>query len=191
MKVASRIERLIDAGGVVEWRPVKGFESYYEVNNEGDVKSLARLDSRGHLVKERILKPGKTTRGYLRVTLYKDCEKNSHAVHRLVGEAFIGECPDGYQVNHINENRVDNRLDNLEYVTPKQNSNHGTRNQKIARSNSISIESFDPITGETIRRYPSALEAERLDGYTSTNIIQCIKGRCKLHKGVGWRRSEV
>lgn len=190
MKVASKIERLLDAGAVIEWRPVKGFENLYAVSNEGDVKSLARIDSRGHRVGERILKPAKGTPGYLTVTIYKGGGGKTHHIHQLVARAFIGECPDGYEVNHINEEKIDNRLNNLEYVTRKQNLNHGTHNARMVRALSMPIESFDLKTGKTIKRYASAREAERQDGYNRGNIWSCLDGRYKMHGGVGWRRQQ-
>lgn len=191
MKVASKIERLIDAGAVVVWKSVPGYEGRYEVSNEGDVRSVPRKEWQN----VQVLKLWNNGYGYLRVDLCKGGKRKHHSVHKLVMSAFVGPCPKGMEVNHIDENPQNNNLNNLEYITHKQNANHGTRNTRIAseRKNNpkicIPIESFDLKTGKTIKKYPSANEAKRCEGYSQGAISLCINGYIKSYKGVGWRRS--
>jgi hypothetical protein len=97
------------------WKDIPGYEALYRINNKGDVLSLT-------YGKIRVAR--NDVYGYPRVALYKDSKPRNFTVHRLVALAFIGECPDGQQVNHINGIRTDNRLENLEYVTPRQNTLH-------------------------------------------------------------------
>ena len=183
MKYPSRIERLLDAGAIVEWRPIAGFKGRYEVSSEGEVRSLARKGRKRQI----FLKPFNNTQGYLQVVLTKGGKRDQPRVHRLVMQAFVGPCPENMEVNHIDEDKTNNCISNLEYVTHKQNLNHATRNARVARARGLAIESYDINTGATIKRYASAWEAQRQDGYKHGNISRCLSGRLKSHHGVGWR----
>ena len=93
----------------MRWKQIKGRP--YEVSTDGAVRNMQT---------GRALKPWKV-RGYLYVRLCSNSQAASFSVHRLVLEAFVGPCPDGYQCDHINRIRDDNRLENLRWVTPKEN----------------------------------------------------------------------
>ena len=104
-----------------EWRPVRGYEGFYSVSSYGRVQSLDRFclgrDGRSELHHGKILKPWRGKNGYLYVSI-----KRRHAtVHRLVADAFIGPAPDKHDVMHINGNREDNRIENLQYGTRSEN----------------------------------------------------------------------
>lgn len=103
-----------------QWRDVVGFESIYEVSNHGLVRRIAP----GPRTEPGLVLKPFMHRGYARVTLCKGGVDYCRQVHRLVAAAFIGPCPVGYQVNHKSGDPSDNRLSNLEYVTPKQNTQH-------------------------------------------------------------------
>ena len=95
------------------WKTIPGFPDY-EVSDQGRIRSYARG-------KVRYMKPGRTRKGYLRESLAADGRNHTMAVHRLVLEAFVGPRPAGYQCDHINAVRDDNRLVNLRWVTAKEN----------------------------------------------------------------------
>ena len=111
------------------WRDVKGYEGLYQVSDQGRAKSLERKDRFGRTVKERILKPAVTQDGYLKVTLWAGGKPKTLRVHRLVCEAFYDNPDNKSDVNHINEDKTDNRACNLEWCTRRENNNHGTHNE--------------------------------------------------------------
>lgn len=96
------------------WKPVVGYEGLYEVSNIGRVKSIR--------FGEKIMKLSNISSGYLQVGLRKKCEKQKYfLVHRLVLIAFNGFCQDKVECDHINRNKMDNRLNNLRWVTHSEN----------------------------------------------------------------------
>ena len=104
------------------WRPVVRWEGYYEVSNFGRVRRV--LPGNGTR-SGRILTPIRLSNGYVHVSLSRDNQHHAHSVHRLVLGAFRGS--DSRPVNHVNGLKADNRLSNLEYVTPSQNTAHAYR----------------------------------------------------------------
>lgn len=117
-----------------EWRPVIGFEGYYEVSNVGRVRSLDRTIIRSASrtrkeyaarLKGKVLKQARNTHGYSIVSLRKNATVKS--VHRLVAEAFIEKEPGKDLINHIDGNKSNNKTDNLEWCTNKENQLHAMR----------------------------------------------------------------
>lgn len=97
------------------WKEIKGYEGLYEVSSEGRVKSLGR--------KPGIMKPG-LSRGYLKIGLVKDGIKSMFRIHRLVAGAFIPNPDDKPEVDHIDGDRKNNRVENLRWMTHKENNNN-------------------------------------------------------------------
>ena len=118
-----------------EWRPVVGYEGLYEVSNTGQVRSVGRyyVNSLGKrfFLKGKILRLSDNGRGYLRTTLTKDKKSSSKYIHRLVAEAFILNVDGLPAVNHKNEDKSDNRVENLEWCDNEYNDNYGTRNKRV------------------------------------------------------------
>jgi hypothetical protein len=104
-----------------EWKPVLGFEEYYEVSSAGRFKRIK--PSRG-TQPGKILKPNLGKRGYYQVTIRTDQGRHELYLHSIVASAFLGSRPEGYDVNHIDGNKHNNRAENLEYATRKSNIQH-------------------------------------------------------------------
>lgn len=151
------------------WKPVLGFEGFYEVSNMGRVKSL----NYNHTKKERLIKVRLTSR-YLQVNLLANGRKRQPCLQRVVYEAFNGKLPEWkasakgderMEVNHIDENPLNNRLDNLELITMKENCNYGTRKARI-REKQLNHQQSKKVyqytmDGELVRVFPSTQECAR------------------------------
>ena len=170
------------------WRPVKGFGNHYEVSNLGRVRSLPHTvlsvnEKKGYSFayehEGRVLKP-KTENGYKVVTLINGdrSTKRNIGVHRLVAFAFVPGYFEGAQVNHINEIRNDNRPENLEWVTPRENINHGGHNKRQSITKSRRVVQYD-MDGRVVRSYYGLSEASRQTGIARENIGKC----CNHAKG--------
>lgn len=175
------------------WKSIKNYEGLYQVSNLGRVRSLKVGNIKN-------LKPRIITGGYFQVGLCKDNKRSFFLVHRLVWEAFIGTIPEGMQVNHIDEDKTNNRLDNLNLLTCKENCNHGTRNKRIskklkgAKRPEITIRQSKPLTqntldGHFVREWMSAAEAGK-NGFNHRHISECCLGKRKTHKGYKWMYAE-
>lgn len=108
------------------WKPVVGYEGLYEVSSYGRVRSLDRYDSKNRFWKGRILKLSDDGRGYLDVQLCSNGKVKHHLVHRMVAQAFIPNPDNLPQVNHRDEDKTNNRVENLEMCDAKYNINYGT-----------------------------------------------------------------
>ena len=156
------------------WKPIKGYEGYYEVSNTGHVRNAKT---------KQILSPSDNGQR-LRVTLCKEGVQKSHAVHRLVAEAFIvNESPgDKVQVNHIDNNRFNNRVDNLEWVTPSENVAHAYVNGYNSKAKIV----YQMDGADYIAMYYSTREAERATGIAASSISKVALGKRKTAGGFRW-----
>ena len=168
------------------WRDVKGYEGLYQVSNMGRVKSLGRKDRFGRVIKERILEPAVTHNGYLRVGLHVDGKRKMLRVHRLVCEAFHENPDNKSEVNHVNEDKTDNRACNLEWSTRTENCNHGSRNERVAKALSKPIGQFS-LDGKLIKVWQSACEVRRQAGFNQGYVSAVARGEHKHAYGFIWK----
>ena len=179
-----------------EWRDIEGYEGLYQVSNLGRVRSLdrhIRKGNRPYCIKGRILKNLKGA--YCYVNLHnEDGIAKKYKVHRLVADVFVSNPCNLPQVNHKNENKMDNRAINLEWVTAQQNCNHGTRNQRMSEALKIQprckeVEQLT-IDYQHINTFPSIKGAARLTGIDHTCISLCCRGKTKSAGGYRWKFKE-
>ena len=161
------------------WCPIKGYEGIYEVSDKGRVKSIG-------YGKERILKLLRTPKGYLLVSLWKNGEMKNYRIHRLVAQTFIPNPDNLPMVNHKDENKTNNYVQNLEWCTNKYNSNYGTRNKRISEKLSKSVLQFTK-DGELVKDWNSTMDVERNLKYSQGNISSCCTGKLKSAYGFIWK----
>lgn len=121
----------------IKWKSPKGYKGLYLVSTNGQVKSLARAKPmpRGggiHYKQERILKAIPGSHGYLGLSLCKNGKVSSFLIHRLMAEMFLPNPKDKREVNHKDGNKLNNRIENLEWVTKLENMQHASRNGLVA-----------------------------------------------------------
>ena len=165
------------------------YEGLYKVSNLGKILSL-NYNGTG---KAKLMNPSDDGCGYLKVNLWKNGEYKTCKVHRLVAEVFLDNPENKPQVNHKDEDKtnnfvflnedgsVDKEKSNLEWSTPKENSNHGTRTERMAKTKSKRVLQFS-LSGELIREWPSVAECAR-NGFTQSAVCNCCNGKQKTHKG--------
>ena len=167
------------------WKDIEGYEGLYQVSNMGNVRSL-NYHNEG---KAQILRPQFDCAGYRQVSLYKDRKKKSHKIHRLVAQAFIPNPDELPCINHIDEDKINNRVDNLEWCDHAYNNNYGTHNERIANAQRNNRHQSKQVrcveTGEV---YPSQSEASRRTGIFQCHIsdVCCKKPKRKTAGGFHW-----
>lgn len=174
------------------WKEVKGWEGIYQVSNYGRVKSCFRYvkQSNGKIrhYKEKIMKTFLTKTKYVRLSLEKDGIKRKYFVHQLVATAFI-ENPNNYkQINHKDENPINNTVCNLEWCDSKYNLNYGTRIERIKLKTINNPKNSKPILqytfdGQFVKEYPSVMETRRLFG---THVNEVCNHKCMSVYGYYW-----
>lgn len=160
------------------WTDIITHKGLYQISDLGRVRN-----NKGQILSQTLYP--KT--GYLRVHLSKNGKAEWYTVHRLVAEAFI-ENPDGLpNVNHKDEIKTNNRVNNLEWCTQSYNCNYGTRNKRISKTKQNDTRLSKKVKCvETNITYPSAKEAERQTGIFNTSIIQVCKGKRQTAGGYHW-----
>ena len=159
------------------WQDIAGYEGLYKVSNLGRVKSLNyRRTGKEHLLNKTLSK------GYWRVLLSKNCISKKFSVHRLVSQAFIENPENLPQVNHIDENKLNNRVENLEWCSAEYNNKYGTRNERVletkklrkCKNAEIPVLQFTK-DGKFVNEYSSIIEAKRITGIQQGHICYCCK----------------
>ena len=182
------------------WKDIKGYEGFYQVSNLGRVRSLERdvYNSRGTLIRhteEKILAPALNGIGYSFVNLHKNGKSKVILVHRLVAEAFIPNPENKPQVNHKNEIKTDNCVDNLEWCDASYNINFGTRTERsIQNRRSYKLENNPRAKAvfcvELNKTFDCAIRVEEELGICGSSICNVCKGKQKTAGGFHWRYAD-
>lgn len=167
------------------WKDIIGFEGLYQVSNLGRVKSF-RKPKQYKCADEYIMKEYIGNSGYIVVTLYKSRSRTKKLVHRLVADAFIPNPENLPHVNHKDENKHNNRADNLEWCTPKYNNNYGTLSMRAAAAHGRMIDQFLP-NGEWLARYACISIAAKLSGFSYSVIKNHCNGDSRYSRDYLWR----
>ena len=167
------------------WKSVCGYDGVYEVSNLGNVRNV---NWRGLGYRNLALVRDKD--GYLVVTLCRNGLQRVTRVHRMVANAFIDNPYNKPQVNHKDEDKTNNRIDNLEWVSSHENNNSGTRNSRISKSklnaNCKRILQLEK-NGELLKEWVSISEVYRQFGYDTGLISKCCMGKKKSAYGYLWK----
>lgn len=169
------------------WKDIKGYEGFYKASNLGHIFSVKR---------NIILKGGINSDGYYTVMLFKNGIGKSYKVHRLIAETFIFNKKNLPQINHINGNKIDNRVENLEFVTSKENIKHAWEH-KLAKgkygkygNRAVKIIQLD-LNNKEIKKYNSIMEAEKQTNISHTAISNCLKNLSKTSGGFKWKYQKL
>ena len=161
------------------WKDINGYKELYQVSNWGRVKSLK-------FGKERILKPGINGKGYFQVQLWKNNNSKNYVVHRLVAQAFIPN-PDNLPcINHRDECKTNNNVENLEWCSYQYNINYGTCIQRKTEKQSKTVYQYS-MDGEFVKEWKSLMEIERSMEFSAGSISQCCNGKLNTAYGYVWR----
>ena len=178
------------------WKDIKGYENLYQVSNLGNIKRLKRCDRKSNnyfsfedYKDEKKLKPIPHKNKYLFVCLSKDGKKKVYSIHRLVAETFIPNDNNYKCINHKDENRQNNNINNLEWCDYKYNSNYGARNIKISNKLKVPIIQYD-VYENLIKVWKSAVDAGRELGIASSHISSCCCGNRLTAGGFIWKHYE-
>lgn len=168
-----------------EWRDIPGYEGLYKVSSSGNILSLYyRNTNLPHLMSIRI---GKRRNNYCDVILSKHGVHRRHKIHQLVALAFIPN-PNNYkEINHIDENPLNNSASNLEWCTRSYNVRYGRRAEKYREKLGIRVQKLS-MSGVVLDEYASVKYAAKMNGLHDTNILDTLKGKQKTCGGFLWRK---
>lgn len=197
--ISARHKRLArEENDVLEtWKAVVGYEGIYEASNQGRVRSLEHKNTRGQVVRPIIRATKPNNRGYIQICLSKDGRQEYKLLHRIVAEAFISNPLNLPQINHIDENKNNNNISNLEWCTNMYNRHFGTGleramanrdHKEIARK--TALKKLKPIKEHLpngdIREWLGAAVAARDLGITRSCISHCCRTPGTTYKQSRW-----
>lgn len=173
------------------WKTINEYPEY-QVSNFGRIKSF-KVDK----INGKIMKPYKCTKGYLQIDISLDGRKRQNrvhlAVHRLVAKAFLANPDNLPEVNHKDEDKTNNNVNNLEWCTSKYNNNYGTHKERVAEHHRIHIYSIDKYGN--IEHFKGVREATRIvtngNSSTSSAISNVLNGKRKTAYGRQWFKEET
>ena len=162
------------------WKDINGYEGLYQVSNLGNVKSLKT---------NKILSP--VGKEYKHVILYNKGDRKTLKIHRLVAEAFIPNPENKPQVNHKDEDKYNNIVENLEWCTHEENMNHGTKQDRESKiKTKYNVLQYD-LEGNLIKKWFNLREITMNTNYKKANIMYCCRHKNKTAYGYRWEYSLI
>lgn len=180
-----------------KWRDVKDYEGLYQVSDKGEIRKICFINNLVRKPKIFLIKPQRQNSGYLKVVLYKNGKYKNKLLHRIIAETFL-ENPNGYkEVNHIDGNKDNNKVSNLEWCDRKQNMqaaiksglwvspNKGKFGSDSSKAKPVKM--ISPETYEVLRVFGSIIEGANFFGKTNGgSISSCCNKKRKLAHGYIW-----
>ena len=158
------------------WKDLVGFEGLYEVSNLGQIRSMPRRGTRGGIMSGHA-----DAKGYINITLRKDGQQFTQKLHRLIAITFIPNPDNLPDINHKDEDKRNNRVDNLEWCSAKYNNGYGTRTLRCGKP---------VVCVETGKRYDGAKWAANELNLDPSSITKCVKNPQSTCGGYHWRYAE-
>ena len=170
------------------WKDIEGYEGLYQISSLGKVKSLPKItfNAKGqYKTKERILKYGKNQYGYFQISLWKDGKRKNKPIHKLIATMFIPN-PKKYKIiNHIDGNKQNNNIQNLEWCTQKHNVKEAYR-LGLTSKRYKSVNQYD-LHNNFIKTWKSIAEINKKLKIDESSIVRCCKGRQNKAGNYIWR----
>ena len=180
-----------------EWKDIEGYEGLYQISNLGRVKSLMFRNNKYSFNKIYFMKPQNNAKGYKTIRLSKDGVVENHRIHRLVAKHYIPNLNNKPCVNHIDGNKQNNNVSNLEWATHSENLKHAHRTglKKATflgcygkdNPSSKPIKMIDLKTGAVIKKFNSINEGANYINKECSAIAKCCKGKLKTAYGYLWK----
>ena len=181
------------------WKDIPGFEGYYKVSNIGNIMSVKRLVNSSitnkRLVNERVRKININKYGYQYITLHKKGKGTHFTIHRLVAMCFIPNSNNYSSINHMDEDKLNNNFENLEWCTTKYNNFYNNRQEKI----NIKLREYGKVIGTSIsqytldgilvNKYNSLREMQRLTRFSRSSVKNCCIELRENYNGYTWKYS--
>lgn len=173
-----------------EWKDIVGYEGLYQISTLGNVRSYDRIVNcrNGHTrtIKGKVLATTRSGGGYLKVMLTKDSVAKNHRIHRLVAMAFIPNPDNLPDVNHIDEDKTNNKVSNLEWCSRSYNNHYSLITERLNEAKKISVKQLS-LDGEVVNIWNGVRDAARALGMkTHRHISDCCKGKAKTCYGYKW-----
>lgn len=162
------------------WKDIPDYEGLYQVSNLGNVKNKKTCKLKAQMTNKY---------GYLRVCLWKDGNYKNFTTHQLVAKTFLENKNNYSQINHKDENKLNNKVENLEWCTQKYNNSYGNRLNKIREKKEKPIAQFD-LNNNLINVFNSAKTASLETGTLRSKICLCCKGKRNKTNGFRWKYYE-
>ena len=171
------------------WKDIQGYEGLYQISNLGRIKSLERMiitsNNITKKISEKILKPCLRKNGYYSIVLQKNNKSKYYTIHRLVAKEFIPNPNNLPQVNHKDENKTNNNVNNLEWCTSKYNINYGSHNERQSLSRSKTVYQYS-LDKKLLNVWKNTHDVNYKLGYHQGNIAACCRGERKTAYNCIW-----